>query len=341
MTPSPTYRLNSNGAHWQVVWTDGSGRRHRRSLGRKKDLTRRQAEAQVQAIAIEHGIRPGLRHSGRARISEWIDRYFQVRESTLDPATLKSHRRTADLLRTFFSADPRIDEIPRTLATDWRGWLATVRGLGEATVCKHCRIAKVIVRHAIREEQAGTNPFDHLVGTPPKAEQWSRRMVTLDEATAVGNACHVAERLVMLGWYAGLRTSEATHLRWDHLGDGRLTVVPRSGVRTSKQRLRIARVEPGLAACLERWAPRTLTVCGVLEAGRAGQVHRILRRACDLAEVEPFTMQDLRRTRDTLWHQAVPPHVACAWIGHSEQVARDHYLSVSEDYYLAAKAGVA
>lgn len=333
MTTSPTYRLNSNGAYWQAAWTDAAGRRHRRSLGRKRDMTRRQAEAEVQALAIEHGIRPGLRHSGRARLHDWLDRYLDVRSATLDRATLDSHRRTAGLLRQFFLANPTIDEIPRSIATDWRRWLGADRGLAEATVCKHCRVAKVIARHAIAEEQAGTNPFDHLLGTPPKAEQWSRRMIDLDEVVAVGQACPVAERLVTLGYYAGLRTSEAVHLRWDHLGDGRLTVVPRGGVRTTKQRLRIARVEPGLAACLERWAPTHLTVCGVLEAGKAGQVHRILGRACDLAGVTPFTMQDLRRTRDTLWHQDVPAHVACAWIGHSEQVARDHYLTVSEDYY--------
>lgn len=333
MTPAPTYRLNSNGAYWQVSWTDATGRRHRRSIGRKRDFTRRQAEAQVQRLAIEHGVTPGLRHSDRARLHGWLDRYLEVRATALDPATLKAHRRTADLLRLFFAGDPRIDEIPRTLATDWRAWLAADRGLSESTVCKHCRIAKVIARHAIAEEQAGTNPFDHLVGTPPRLEQWDRRMVTLAEATAVAASCPMAERLVMLGWYAGLRTSEAVHLRWDHLGDGRLTVAPRAGVRTTKQRLRVARVEPGLASCLERWARRTLTVCGVLEAGKAGQVHRILGRACDLANVQPFTMQDLRKTRDTLWHQAFPAHVACAWIGHSEQVARDHYLTVSEDYY--------
>jgi integrase len=333
MTPAPTYRLNSNGAYWQASWTDGSGRRRRRSIGRKRDLTRRQAEAEVQRIAIEHGIQPGLRHSARACLHDWLVRYLEVRSTALDPATMKAHRRTADLLRLFFPANPRIDEIPRGLATDWRAWLAADRGLGESTVCKHCRIAKVIIRHAIAEERAGTNPFDHLVGTAPRIEQWNRRLVSLGEANAVAAACPLAERLIMLGWYAGLRTSEAVHLRWDHLSDARLTVEPRSGVRTTKQRLRVVRVEPGLASCLERWAPRHLTVCGVLEAGKAGQVHRILAAACGRTRVEAFTMQDLRKTRDTLWHQQFPAHVACAWIGHSEQVARDHYLTVSEDYY--------
>ena len=329
----PTYRLNSNAAHWQVAWTDAAGRRHRRSLGRKADLTRREAEARVQQLAVEHGITPGRRDSERERLGAVLDRYLLVRESELDPATLKAHRRTADLLREFFVGNPRLDDLHHTLATDWRRWLATDRGLGESTVCKHCRIAKVIARHAISERLAAINPFEHLVGTAPRSEVWSRRMIELDEILAIETACPLAGRLVSIGWFAGLRTSEAVHLQWSHVERDRLHVVPRGGRRTTKQRRRIVRIEPGLSARLEGWARTTVTVAGVLEAGKRHSLHRVIESACRRAGVEPFTMQDLRRTRDTIWHETVPAHVACAWIGHSEQVARDHYLAVPEQYY--------
>ena len=335
---SPTYRLNSNAAHWQVSWTDAAGRRRRRSLGPKSRLTRRQAEALVQELAVEHGVTPGLRDSERERLHAVLDRYLLVRESELDAATMKAHRRTADLLREFFVGNPRLDDLHHTLATDWRRWLRTDRGLGESTACKHSRIAKVIARNAIRERLAAVNPFEHLVGTAPRGEAWDRRMISHEEMLAVEAACPLAGRLVALGWFAGLRTSEAVHLQWSHVEDDRLHVVPRGGRRTTKQRRRIVRVEPGLHARLRGWARETLTVSGVPEAGKRHSVHRLLAAACKRADLEPFTMQDLRRTRDTLWHEAFPSHVACAWIGHSEQVARDHYLAVPEHYYIPANS---
>ena len=58
-----------------------------------------------------------------------------------------------------------------------------------------------------------------------------------------------------------------------------------------------------------------------------------MKDACAAAGVLPFTLQELRQTRDTIWHSQVPSHIACAWLGHTESTARKHYLSVPEDAY--------
>lgn len=328
---APTYRLNSNGDYWQAAWTDTRGRRHRRSIGTKKQLNRKQALALVQQMAVEHGVNPALKSSDRGRLHDWCDRYLKVRSASLDDATVKSQRRTVDLLQKFFG-NVTIDDVSRSDATDWRSSLAG-EGLAESTICKHVRTAKVIMNHAVSEQVAGANPFSHLVGTAPTPERWDRTMVSLQDVEAVAATCPLAGRLALVGYFSGLRTSEAVHLRWDHVEGDRLVVEPRGGKRTTKQRMRVVRVEPGLRSAFEQWERRTITACGVLEANQASSTHRLMQSACDRAGVDRFTMQDLRRTRDTIWHGSVPSHVACAWMGHSERVAREHYLSIPENYY--------
>tara|TARA_Y100000114_G_scaffold95472_1_gene88812 strand:- start:2996 stop:3481 length:486 start_codon:yes stop_codon:yes gene_type:complete len=117
-----------------------------------------------------------------------------------------------------------------------------------------------------------------------------------------------------------------------------ITVVPRGNVETTKQRIREVRIEPELWAWLAARERDTDTVLGMVERGRVNLAARLVKEACEAAGVQPFTIQKLRQTRDTLWHSRYPSHVACAWLGHSEATARKHYLSVPESMYSHSEA---
>ena len=50
----------------------------------------------------------------------------------------------------------------------------------------------------------------------------------------------------------------------------------------------------------------------------------------------PKLFQNLRSTRQTELAEQFPAHVVCAWMGNSEDVARDHYLQVTDAHFEAA-----
>src|SRR5262249_43277100 len=53
----------------------------------------------------------------------------------------------------------------------------------------------------------------------------------------------------------------------------------------------------------------------------------------------PKLFHNLRATRQTELAETWPEHVVCAWIGNSRDVARKHYLQVTDDHFDRAAAG--
>ncbi len=60
-------------------------------------------------------------------------------------------------------------------------------------------------------------------------------------------------------------------------------------------------------------------------------MHAILKRA----EIDPFGLcfQVLRQSCETEWSERFPAHAVSAWLGHSENVSREHYLMVTDDMW--------
>jgi integrase len=336
-----TYQIASNNDYWQVSWRDADGVRHRRSLGAKANMTRRQATAEMQKIIADHVSIPATALCRRdSTMSEWCERYLTVRQRELAASTLRSHRLTASLLCKAFP-NKKISTISQAEATDWRislqvGTNESPTILDEATVCKHVREAKVILDRAVVEGSASHHNFAHLKGTAPRKQVFDRQSISLElveRVVAHAGVANNAAALVILGYFTGMRAAEIQALRWEHidLTRNRITVVPREGKVTTKQRLRELRIEPELWTWLvDR---RTTQQDEGLVISGCSNPARDVRQACIAAGVEPFTLQQLRQTRDTIWHDRLPAHVACAWIGHSEATARKHYLSVPEDAY--------
>jgi hypothetical protein len=53
----------------------------------------------------------------------------------------------------------------------------------------------------------------------------------------------------------------------------------------------------------------------------------------------PKLFQNLRSTRQTELSEHFPSHVVCAWLGNSEEVAKKHYLQVTQAHVEKALAG--
>ena len=67
------------------------------------------------------------------------------------------------------------------------------------------------------------------------------------------------------------------------------------------------------------------------------QLTKIIKRAG--LEPWPKLWQNLRASRQTELEERFPSHVVCQWLGNSQQVARRHYLQVTDEHYADAVRG--
>ena len=325
------YSLHSNGKYWQVQYRV-AGQIVTRSLGAKSTVSKRAAKQLIQQLIQSH-IDQGVHSPKTQTLGSWLDRYIALR-TDLSRSSMHIHKRVCNSLLDHFGDDRDISTITRAEMSDWRAVIQ--RECAESTVCKLCRTAKVIFNRAVDEDVLDKSPAAKLKGTAPVQDPFSRRLVTGDEVAQVLAIPGEHKIPVGIGWFSGLRTSEIVHLRCGDvdLEAGKLIVRVRGKLQTTKQRGREVRLEPGLRDILPQTTGNpSSSVCGLLESGRKNLLARLVRSACETAGVNPFTLRDLRRARDTIWHMEYPSHVCCAWLGHSESVARQHYLAVPDQYY--------
>ena len=64
------------------------------------------------------------------------------------------------------------------------------------------------------------------------------------------------------------------------------------------------------------------------------QLLRIIKKAG--LKPWPKLFQSLRSTRQTELSEIYPAHVVCAWLGNSEDVAKGHYLQVTDSHFTRA-----
>lgn len=274
---------------------------------------------------------------------QWALQYIEIRRRDVGAATLASHGRTLELLARHFGADRDLCSITRREAQQFRLWLS--QQYSETTVCKHVRAAKVIWRIASDWEVTRMpSPWQGVRSTAPVMDVTDRKPLGTAEGEALIAAAGPRWRcIVAVFFYAGLRRNEALSLRWSDvdLAGGRINV-RHEGARTTKKRRRVARLEPRLREILESHlamqaeagtppGPHSLVV-GDRGNHRTGISH-VVRTIGERAGIRGVTPQVLRQARSTAWFTTFPHHVAAAWMGHSAEVARRHYLGVPDEYY--------
>jgi len=328
-----TYQLHRNGDYFQVAWNDSRGNRIRKSLGK---VSRKEAEVLMQELIADHGARPAAKETNsRIRLHDWLDRYLRVMDGALAKSTLDSHRKTCDYLKDFFANTLQIDQISKSDMTDWRCWIKDEHELAESTACKRSREAKRIIDCAIEEDLCVSNPAKKLKTTPPRTSEFQRRFVYPHEYEAVVDHPDNSEirGMIMLCYWAGLRYGEALRLRRADVLEDRIAIRSARGIDTTKQRDRYTLLEPEL----QSWIKSNIrgdTVAGIMDGkDRRNVSHRLLREACDRAGVDRFTFTDLRRTRDTIWRELHAATYVCAWLGHTDETAIRHYVSVPDTAY--------
>ena len=350
MTPEVSLATHSvtkpNGVrytYYQLRWFGADGKRYSENLGRTTELSKRQAEKRRQAKELELHQKPGLRSPGRIpSLKDFLGTYIESRRTELAPGTVELHERTAKYLNGFLGEDRRLDQITRYDAREFKtalskGELAKLNQrvfekTSPRTVDQHVRNARTMFNRAVDDDLIMYNPFDRLAGgLPPVEKDWY--YVSMDELAKLIVACpnQAWRTLLALCRLAGLRQGEALSLRWTDVDwkRNRLTV----WAQKTKRR-RVVPIAPELLPILRdarRIAPEgePLLVHGLV-AQNVWRDFGVIRKRAGLAKYAKWC-HTLRKNRENDWMAAgFPFHVVVEWMGHSDEVARQHYLRVNE-----------
>lgn len=347
---SVTVKLSSNGGYWQADYTDANGKRRKKGLGPKTEVSRRQALKLCQSLSNELTNHPERREAGRVpTLSEFLERYAKSR-TDIGEGSLYLYDLTGRYLKKFFGPEVRIDRITRAASRDWRtalkaGALTEGRPVSETTACNHCKYAKSMFGQAVEDGMLPLNPFAKLKSSAPDpAREW--HYVGVADLEKLLSACPGPgwKCLIALCRLAGLRRGEAIDLAWTSVDwrHRRLTVYATKTAKTSPTGgVRVVPIEPRLYEilidALEQAVPGQHSVCG-LSANNLRRDFAAIRKRAGLPEwAEPF--QVMRRNRETDWAKRFPQHAVSEWLGHDIAVSAKFYLNVTEDLYQRVASG--
>jgi len=194
----------------------------------------------------------------------------------------------------------------------------------------HIRNSRTMFNRAIEDDIVLFNPFEKLSKVVRVKKDW--HYIKLDEFYRLLQACpnQAWQTLLTLCRLAGLRQGEALTLTWRDVNweNERLTVwAPKT------KKARVVPIAPELLPLLR----------DAFELAKEGErfvvsnlsrtnLWRDFQGICRRADIKPWEKwcQTLRKNREQDWNKAFPRHIVCAWMGHSEQVAQEHYLKVYE-----------
>ena len=285
---------------------------------------------------------------GAPCLGAWLKRYIEGRGDVARGTQIIYRQVEADLVG-YFGADRPLDAIGPGDAEDFSIWLRTKREppLSEGTARRRCGMARHFFRAAIKRRLLRDNPFIEV-----KAGKYTEprfHFVKPETAQAIMDALpSPAWRLAFaLARWGGLRVpSEVTALTWGDVSweRGRFTVHARKTAKHDGKAVRVVPIFEELAGpfreAFEAAEDGAVYCCPQYPENTANQHYRkVILRALTRAGVEPWEklFVNLRATRATELVAKHPAHVAAAWLGHSPEIARKHYLSVTEADYERAQ----
>lgn len=356
----------SNGRR-RIQFTDAAGKRQTLRLGkmnqRSAEAVKVKVEALVTASITGHiddetarwvaGLdkamsdklsRLGLIWQQRVlTLGEFVSMYVASRED-LKARTRELLEKAGENLVELFGKGKLLRDFTPGDADTFRQSLLNA-GLAENTVRRRCGRAKQFFKAAMRQRLIPSNPFEGIACNVN--ENRSRfHFVSREDAAKVIEACPDQEWRVLfaLARYGGLRCpSETLSLRWQDIDwqNQRMHVRSPKTEHHAGRESRLVPLFPELLPHLERafelaedGAEFVITRYRSQNVNLRTQLHKIIRRAGLQPWGKPW--QNLRSTRETELVETFPVHVAAAWLGNTEAVAKKHYLQVTGEHFRQA-----
>ncbi len=237
----------------------------------------------------------------QAAVSEYLVYLDTV--SRRSPATISAYR--ADLRRftTFLGQD--IEDLQTLSAPLIEHWMASMRDLADATVCRSLNALSGLFRWAIRFGYATSNPLEYI--ERPRKKHRVQPCPTKEEVAAMLRASRgYAERVALLALStSGLRRSELLGLKWEDVDLHNRRMSVRGKGDNDREVLIFEQLLAGLYILRDE---QELRQCGPVVLGRQGRPLQMstlnrwfknwLKRAVITA---PYTLHSLRRFAAKTW----------------------------------------
>jgi len=283
-----------------------------------------------------------------ARLERFIDQYTAKR-TDVKPATKEIWGQGKRGLVEFFGADKPLADITPGGADDYKLKLVGAK-LAPMTIRKRLQFAKMIFRAAVRHRLIAADPFAEVNVKASMPDR--RRFVSTEDTAKLLEACPSQDwrTIIALARYGGLRCpSEVLSVKWADVDvdAGRIRVTSPKTEHHPGKESRMIPLFPELREELRRayeLAPEGAVY--VVDARfRKGSMGPNGWRNCNLRTtfekiigragltVWPRMFHNLRSTRQTELSEKFPSHVVCAWLGNSLDVAREHYLQVTDQHF--------
>lgn len=278
-----------------------------------------------------------------AMLGPFLDAYSKTR-GDVKPQTRVVWSQTIRCLKTYFGDNKSLRAISGGDASEWRAWLVGNEKLADGTVRRRTGLARQFFEHARRKGLLQTNPFDGLpAAVRGNADKFY--FVSPEDADKVQNACPSLEwKLIFaLARWGGLRIpSEALALKWGDIDwqRSRFKVTSPKTEHHPGHATRWVPLFPELATLLQQAfgeAPdrAVYVLTNPIWRARGGTLN--LRKMISVyieragLTVWPKLWVNLRATRAIELRQlGFADHVVNAWLGHTADVAAEHYLRVTD-----------
>ena len=272
-----------------------------------------------------------------------------ARWKALKPASQRNKSRSFVAIVHHFGGDVGIDSITVTAAKDFYAAMILPKadggfGFAKSTANLVASCAYTLFNHAIEDEKLARNPFKVL---PRSARKGANANVSHADSLVVLDAMVGTEDRLLFGLarWGGLRMpSEPSVLKWSDVDWERERFLVHSS-KTERHE-----------GCESRWVPIFHELKQLFQErwdeADEGEVYVLpsyakaatwkakntLRGAFRRTGLSWSRMwHSLRATRQTELTARFPAHVASAWLGNTEAVARKHYLMVTDDDFKAAQ----
>lgn len=286
------------------------------------------------------------------RVSQNLGQFIgdYIASADVAPGTKMNFKTVESNLVDYFGADKPMRSVTGADAKAFRQWLQDNEEQAENTMRRRCGRARQFFAAAIKSKLIDENPFEGMSVTVNGSTD-KERFVSEDEAQKILKACPDLQwRLIFsLCRYGGMRCpSEVLALTWENVlwDSNRVIVTSPKTKRYKGHENRAIPMFPELASVLneayemafDRLEDKSAVVSGpvVTRYSTADQnlrttFEKIIKRAGLIPWPKPF--QNLRSTRETELMEIYPSHVVVSWIGHSEKVARKHYLQTTDAHF--------
>ena len=282
------------------------------------------------------------------KLGEFIAGYIE--RADVSPGSKMNFRTVERNLVDYFGADKPMRSVTAADAKAFRQWLQDHEEQAENTMRRRCGRARQFFAAAVKSKSIDENPFEGMSVTVNGSTD-KERFITEAESQKILKACPDLQwRLIFsLCRYGGLRCpSEVLALTWENIlwDSSRIIVTSPKTRRYKGHEQRVLPMFPELASILDeayeaafdRLEDSSAVVSGpvVTRYRDATQnlrttFEKIVIRAGLVPWQKPF--QNLRSTRETELMEIYPAHVVVSWIGHSEKVARKHYLQTPDAHF--------